>query len=82
MKFKKKKKTTLSDDRNIYLFFFLWAERDPCPLSSLEDVSLESLLELEVEQDDESDATPVERVGSTWSAISAKAGSFSCIKEY
>lgn len=64
-----------------YLFFFLWADKEPWPLSSLEDVSLESLeLELDVEQEDESDATPVEQVGSTWSAISAKEGSFSCKK--
>lgn len=63
------------------LFFFLWADRDPWPLSSLDEESLESLLELDVEQEDESEATPVELVGSTWSAISASNGSFSWIKK-
>ena len=58
------------------LFFFLWAESDPCPLSESDeqDESLESL-ELEVEQLDESDATPVSSLTSMVSATAANSGS-------
>lgn len=61
-----------------YLFFFLWAERDPWPLSESDEQeeSLESL-ELEVEQLDESDAMPVSSLTSIEAAMAANSGSFS-----